>query len=59
MIKAQDTVCNSGICMRCIINIDGKNAVSCTTTVPDKDQIVLGPVSNREVIRDLVTVDNR
>lgn len=45
--------------MRCIINIDGKNAVSCTTTVPDKDQIVLGPVSNREVIRDLVTVNNK
>ena len=45
--------------MRCIVTIDGKKAVSCTTKVPDKDQIVLGPVSNREVIRDLVTVDNK
>ncbi len=45
--------------MRCIIRVNGKNTISCTTKVPDEDEIILEPASNREVIRDLVTVDNR
>ncbi len=45
--------------MRCIIRVNGKNIISCTTKVPDEDEIVLEPASNREVIRDLVTVDNK
>lgn len=53
------SVCNRGICMRCIIRVNGKNTISCTTKVPDVDEIILEPASNREVIRDLVTVDNR
>lgn len=53
------SVCNRGICMRCIIRVNGKNTISCTTKVPDEDKIILEPASNREVIRDLVTVDNR
>ncbi len=53
------SVCNRSICMRCIISVDGKNVISCTSKVPNKDEIVLGPANKREVIRDLVTVDNR
>ena len=50
------SVCNRGICMRCIINVDGKDLIACTTKVPDKDQITLGPASKIEIIRDLVTI---
>jgi len=45
--------CRIGRCSGCIVEIDGKNKLACTT--PAKNDMKIGPAKGHEVIRDLVT----
>jgi len=44
--------CRIGKCTGCLVEIDGKNKLACTTLV--KDGMKIGPAKGLEVIRDLV-----
>lgn len=46
--------CNLGICLSCLLYIDGKNLRGCTKTVNPGDTVTVGPPKGYEVIRDLV-----
>jgi succinate dehydrogenase/fumarate reductase iron-sulfur protein len=52
--------CRMGICGSCAVNVDGKPMLACYTQVLhlDADSLMIEPVSNMPVIKDLV-VDNR
>lgn len=45
--------CRIGRCSGCIVEIDGKNKLACTTLA--KDGMKIGPTKGHRVIRDLVT----
>ena len=45
--------CRIGRCSGCIVEIDGKNKLACTT--PVKDGMKIGPAKGHKVIRDMVT----
>jgi len=45
--------CRIGRCSGCIVEVDGKNKLACTT--PVKDGMKIGPAKGHRVIRDLVT----
>ena len=45
--------CRIGRCSGCIVEVDGKNKLACTT--PVKDGMKIGPAKRHRVIRDLVT----
>lgn len=48
--------CREGICGSCSMNIDGKNALACTTAIEDcRNQITITPLPHMDVIKDLVT----
>ena len=46
------TSCQCGLCFVCLIQIDGKARCPCKTFM--KQQMVLGPLPKKKVIRDLV-----
>ena len=45
--------CRIGRCSGCIVEIDGKNKLACSTLA--KDGMKIGPAKGHEIIRDLVT----
>lgn len=47
------SVCNQGICARCLIKVNGKVELACTRKVVE-DELTLEPRSDK-VIKDLVT----
>jgi len=48
--------CREGICGSCAMNINGRNALACTTAIADlKGNIRITPLPNMEVIKDLVS----
>jgi succinate dehydrogenase/fumarate reductase-like Fe-S protein len=48
------SACGQGICGRCAVRVNGKNALSCTAIVePDTERLVLEPAGNN-IVRDLV-----
>jgi len=47
-------ICNVGVCLSCLLQIDGKNARACTKTVNPGDTITIEPPKGFQVIRDLV-----
>ena len=48
------SACGQGICGRCVVKVNGKNALSCTAIVePGTERIVLEPAGNN-IVRDLV-----
>ncbi|WP_209341486.1 2Fe-2S iron-sulfur cluster-binding protein [Flavonifractor sp. AGMB03687] len=49
------SVCDHGICGRCTLKVNGKNALACLTVVNDLTELHLGPAAGRTVVRDLVT----
>ncbi len=49
------SVCNHGICGRCVLLVNDKPKLSCTCIVNDYDTLKLDPMNNRKVIKDLVT----
>ncbi len=44
--------CRIGLCTGCVVEVNGKNKLACTTLA--KDDIKIGPAKGRKVIRDLV-----
>ena len=46
------TSCQCGLCFVCLIQIDGKARCPCKTFM--KQQMALGPLPKKKVIRDLV-----
>ena len=48
--------CREGICGSCAMNIDGGNALACTTAIEDVEgDIVIYPLPHQPVIKDLVS----
>ncbi|NVK32623.1 MAG: succinate dehydrogenase iron-sulfur subunit [Gammaproteobacteria bacterium] len=48
--------CREGICGSCSMNIDGKNALACTTAISDVDgEIKIYPLPHQPIIKDLVS----
>lgn len=48
------SVCNHGICKRCVIRINGKPTLACTARVRDYESLHLAPANTTHVVRDLV-----
>ncbi len=47
--------CREGICGSCSMNIDGANALACTTAIEDvKGEVRITPLPHMEVVKDLV-----
>lgn len=46
--------CNLGVCVACLMNINGKNLRACTTLVRPGDNVSIGPVEKYPIVRDLV-----
>lgn len=46
--------CNLGLCMSCLICLNGKNVRGCTESVDPGDTVTIEPAAGYEVIRDLV-----
>ena len=47
--------CREGICGSCSMNIDGTNALACTTAIEDvKGEVRITPLPHMDVIKDLV-----
>ena len=47
--------CREGICGSCSMNINGRNALACTTAIEDlKGDVRITPLPHMEVIKDLV-----
>lgn len=49
------SVCNHGICGRCLLLVNSVPKLSCICVVNDYDTIKLDPMKSRKVIKDLVT----
>jgi succinate dehydrogenase / fumarate reductase iron-sulfur subunit len=47
------SACDHGICGRCLLKVNGKPELACTTQVGEADAIVLEP-KNGKIVRDLV-----
>jgi succinate dehydrogenase/fumarate reductase-like Fe-S protein len=48
--------CDKGICMSCLVSVNGKRQQACITLLKPEDHILIEPDRDRTVIRDLVTV---
>jgi len=46
--------CNLGICIACLMNVNGKNLRACTIVVKPGDNVTLRPAKGYQIIRDLV-----
>jgi succinate dehydrogenase/fumarate reductase-like Fe-S protein len=45
--------CNKGVCMSCIVSINGKTKRACTAILKPGDHLLIEPAKSRPVIRDL------
>ncbi|HSB07729.1 MAG TPA: 2Fe-2S iron-sulfur cluster-binding protein [Thermodesulfobacteriota bacterium] len=48
--------CGKGICMSCLVSVNGKRKQACITFLKPGDRLLIEPDRARPVIRDLVTV---
>ena len=55
----QHSVCNHGICGRCVLTVDGKPRLACLEPVGDRACLALAPAPWRRLVRDLVTDDRQ
>jgi succinate dehydrogenase / fumarate reductase iron-sulfur subunit len=46
--------CTVGVCISCLLCINGKNLRGCTKTIPPGDSVTIEPAKGYKVIRDLV-----
>lgn len=51
----QHSVCNHGICGRCTLTVNGKPRLACIELANNYEELVIGPIGNRNLIRDLIT----
>jgi len=47
--------CNRGICMSCVVTVNGKKRQACSTFINPGDHLLIEPIHGRPVIRDLAT----
>jgi succinate dehydrogenase/fumarate reductase-like Fe-S protein len=47
--------CNKGVCMSCIVTVNGKRRRACSTFLRPGDHLLIEPIHGRPIIRDLVT----
>lgn len=47
-------ICHLGVCMSCLLHIDGKNVRGCSKIVRPGDTVHIEPPAGYEVVRDLV-----
>jgi succinate dehydrogenase / fumarate reductase, iron-sulfur subunit len=47
--------CNKGVCLSCLVTVNGKNSQACCTFLKPGDQLLIEPFRHRLVVRDLVT----
>lgn len=47
------SACNRGICGRCLVRVNGKSKLACTTKV-NTEEILLEPISIKNLVKDLV-----
>lgn len=52
------SICNHGICGRCSVTVNGKVCLACIEPIAGYESLELAPVSNRILVRDLVTEMN-
>ncbi|MCC8060933.1 MAG: succinate dehydrogenase [Clostridiales bacterium] len=50
------SVCDHGICGRCSLLVNERVKLACVTAVADYEELRLGPVPGRRIVRDLVTI---
>jgi succinate dehydrogenase / fumarate reductase, iron-sulfur subunit len=55
LVYYRHSICGRGICSRCMAKINGRVERLCEYVVTGQDEIVLEPVGNQSVVRDLVT----
>lgn len=48
------SVCNHGICKRCVLRINGEVGLACTARVRDYEALHLSPANTAHIVRDLV-----
>jgi succinate dehydrogenase/fumarate reductase-like Fe-S protein len=48
--------CNKGICMSCLVSVNGRRKQACTTLLRPGDCLRVAPAHSEEVIRDLVAL---
>jgi succinate dehydrogenase/fumarate reductase-like Fe-S protein len=48
--------CNKGICMSCLVSVNGKRQQACTTFLNPGDHLLIEPNSAGPLIRDLATI---
>lgn len=48
--------CNKGVCMSCLVSVNGKRQQACTTFLNPDDRVLVEPNIGRPVVRDLVTI---
>ena len=46
--------CHLGVCMSCLLSIDGRNVRGCTKMLNPGDHVTIEPPSGYRVVRDLV-----
>lgn len=47
--------CNKGVCMSCVVTVNGKKSQACSTFLNPGDHLLIEPASGRPLLRDLVT----
>lgn len=47
--------CNRGTCMSCVVTVNRRNRQACNTFLNPGDHLMIEPIHDRPVIRDLVT----
>ncbi len=48
-------VCDHGICGRCTLMVNGFPSLACTHVVINEAELVLAPLKNKQIVKDLVT----
>ena len=48
--------CNKGVCMSCLVTVNGKRQQACTTFLAPNDKILVEPDVGQALVRDLVTI---
>ena len=48
------SACDHGICGRCVARVNGKARLICQHIVPEQGELVIEPLANKTVVKDLV-----
>lgn len=48
--------CNKGVCMSCLVTVNGKNRQACSTFLKPGDHLLVEPFQQHTVLRDLATI---